>query len=279
MKIDYRLPLMIGIDIPIPELQLTVHSPVIRDIAFMGEESFFSAVQYLCLDKEYLIQDETLLSSLTNFQVLMKVLGQSQDKQKKEQIKTLLLLLFPRHTSVILPSSIILSAEGSDPIAIDDNNFDIFQNCIKQVLCVNNIFQGDNVIYNPANAAAKEIADTLMRGRRKVSQMKSNKNGGNESILTRYVSILKIAGAISSFEEAASLNLFQLFDLMERYTAFVEWDNDLRVRLAGGKPDKTVETWTRDLHVQNKINKPTSVVESPGSSKGAAFYNGTWTKS
>ena len=68
---------MAGIDIPIPELQITAHVPTIKDIAYMGESRFFMAVQYLCLDKESLIYDETLLSALTNFQVLMKVLEQS----------------------------------------------------------------------------------------------------------------------------------------------------------------------------------------------------------
>ena len=46
---------MAGIDIPIPELQLTVHVPTIKDIAYIGETKFFMAVQYLCLDKESLI--------------------------------------------------------------------------------------------------------------------------------------------------------------------------------------------------------------------------------
>jgi hypothetical protein len=35
---------------------------------------------------------------------------------------------------------------------------------------------------------------------------------------------------------------------MERYGAYVEWDTDLQVRLAGGKPDKQVETWMRNLY-------------------------------
>ena len=94
---DYRLALMAGIDIPIPELQLTVHVPTIKDIAYMGEQQFFMAVQYICLEKESLVQDETLLASLTNFQVLMKVLEQSQDKEKKIALITLLKLLFPEY--------------------------------------------------------------------------------------------------------------------------------------------------------------------------------------
>lgn len=241
---------MAGIDIPIPELQLTIHVPVIKEIALMGETKFFMAVQYLCLDKESLIQDETLLSSLTNFQVLMKVLEQSQDKDKKNTVIMLLTLLFPDYIPVITRNSIILTKQGENqPLLIDDNNFDIFQSVLKEILCVNSLFQGNNVIYNPANDRAKEIAEKLMRGRRKVAEIKSK--GNNESVLTRYISILTIGSNTMSLEDCLNLNMFQIFDLMERYNAFIEWDVDLRVRLAGGKPDKPVESWMRDIHPKN----------------------------
>lgn len=241
---------MAGIDIPIPELQLTIHVPVIKEIALMGETKFFMAVQYLCLDKESLIQDETLLSSLTNFQVLMKVLEQSQDKDKKNAVIMLLTLLFPDYIPVITRNSIILTKQGENqPLLIDDNNFDIFQSVLKEILCVNSLFQGNNVIYNPANDRAKEIAEKLMRGRRKVAEIKSKEN--NESVLTRYISILTIGSNTMSLEDCLNLNMFQIFDLMERYNAFIEWDVDLRVRLAGGKPDKPVESWMRDIHPKN----------------------------
>lgn len=241
---------MAGIDIPIPELQLTIHVPVIKEIALMGETKFFMAVQYLCLDKESLIQDETLLSSLTNFQVLMKVLEQSQDKDKKNAVVMLLTLLFPDYIPVITRNSIILTKQGENqPLLIDDNNFDIFQSVLKEILCVNSLFQGNNVIYNPANDRAKEIAEKLMRGRRKVAEIKSK--GNNESVLTRYISILTIGSNTMSLEDCLNLNMFQIFDLMERYNAFIEWDVDLRVRLAGGKPDKPVESWMRDIHPKN----------------------------
>ncbi len=241
---------MAGIDIHIPELQLTIHVPVIKEIALMGETKFFMAVQYLCLDKESLIQDETLLSSLTNFQVLMKVLEQSQDKDKKNAVIMLLTLLFPDYIPVITRNSIILTKQGENqPLLIDDNNFDIFQSVLKEILCVNSLFQGNNIIYNPANDRAKEIAEKLMRGRRKVAEIKSK--GNNESVLTRYISILTIGSNTMSLEDCLNLNMFQIFDLMERYNAFIEWDVDLRVRLAGGKPDKPVESWMRDIHPKN----------------------------
>ena len=241
---------MAGIDIPIPELQLIIHVPTIKEIALMGETKFFMAGQYLCLDKESLIQDEILLSSLTNFQVLMKVLEQSQDKDKKNAIIMLLTLLFPDYIPIITRNSIILNKpEEKQSRLIDNNNFEIFQTALKEILCVNNIFQGNNIIYNPANDKAKEIAEKLMRGRKKVAEIKSK--GNNESVLTRYISILTIGTNTMSLEDCLNLNMFQIFDLMERYSAFVEWDVDLRVRLAGGKPDKPVESWMRDIHPKN----------------------------
>ena len=204
------------------------------------------AVQYICLEKESLIQDETLLASLTNFQVLMKVLEQSQDKEKKIAIITLLKLLFPNHTSMITKNGILL-VEEDKTVIIDGDNFDIFQQVLSEIFCVSNLFSGDNIIYNPSNARAKEIADKLMRGRQKAAQQKGN---NKESVLTRYVSILIVARVIS-LNDCDNLNMFQLFDLMERYTAFIEWDTDLKVRLAGGKPDKQVESWMKELHPKN----------------------------
>lgn len=242
---DYRLPLMVGIDIPIPELQLTVHIPTMSDIAYMGEQNFFMAVQYLCLEKEALIQDETILSTLSNFQVLVKVLQQSKDSDKKNAVITLLKLLFPEYGASITKNSILLVKVGEDTKLIDDSNFDVFQKVIKEVLCVNSLFQGENIIYNPANDLAKKIADKMMRGRRKVAEIKGGNS--NVSVLTRYISILSIAQGIP-IDCFGKYNMFQLFDAMDRYTKKTEWDIDMKVRLAGGKPDKQVETWMNDIH-------------------------------
>lgn len=238
---------MTGQDIPIPEFQTVIHPPTVKEIALMGEKEFFTALQYLCFDKEVLIQDETLLSMLTNFQVLMKVLEQSQDKVKKKDIQTLLLLLFPQYKSLFLPSSIILSGQDLPTITIDDNNFEVLKDYIKTILCANSIFQGNNIVYNPGSEAAKRIADKIMRNRRKIAQLK-NEEAKNESVLTRYISILIIGTNTIDMQSALNLTLFQLFDLIERLNAYTEWDIDLRLRLAGGKPEKTVESWMRDLH-------------------------------
>lgn len=246
---------MCGIDIPAPELQITIHPPCIEDIGFMGEKNFFTAMQYICVDKEALIQDESLLATLTNFQVLMKVLDQSRDKQqKKNMVKTLFMMMFPNRQVMMLPSSIILSAENTQPVTIDDNNFSIFQDYTKEILCVSSIFQGDNIVYNPINDAAKKLADQMMRYRKKVASLKGEQDENKEqSILTRYLSILSVAGVIS-LDKGLKLTLFQLFDQIERFGAYLQWDMDARIKLAGGKPDKPVDDWMRDLYSSQSLS-------------------------
>lgn len=234
---------------PVPELQLIFHAPTIKDIAYMGEKQYFMAVQYLCLEKEQLVQDETLLLSMTNFQVLMKILEQTKDKDKKSAIITLLKLIFPDFSAAITKNSIILTMDGNDgpTILIDEQNFDIFQEVLREILCVNSLFQGENVIYNPGNDRAKEIVNKLMKGRRKVAEQKAG--NGNQSVLVRYISILTVAQIIT-LEDCINCNMFQLFDLMDRYTKKTEWDTDRQVKLAGGKTEKQVESWMKDIHPQ-----------------------------
>lgn len=160
------------------------------------------------------------------------------------------MMLFPSYKVAMMPSSIIITREGiEEPIMIDDSNFNIFQDIVKEILCVSSVFQGNNRVYNPANAEAKRIMDKIMAGRKKVAAAKA-KEGSNSSVLTRYISILLIGPKIP-LKECRKYNLFQLFDAMERYGAYVEWDIDLHVRLAGGKPNKQVETWMRNLYSKN----------------------------
>lgn len=243
MDNDINLALMTGIEIPYPPLQLIIHSPTVKEIAYMGEQDFFTAIQYLCIDKNSVTQDENVLSNLSNFQILMKVLGQSSAKDKKETVQTLLMLLFPKSQVLLTPRSINIITDNHISM-IDENNFSEFQNIIKRILCMSNMFQGRNVMYNPEGERAKEIAAKIMKGRQKVAAQKADKS---DSILTKYLSILRI-GAQIPLSESIDYNLFQLFDQIERYSAYVEWDTDLRVRLAGGKPDKQVESWMRNLY-------------------------------
>ena len=94
MDYDIRLALMTGVDIPIPECNLVIHQPTIKEISFMGEKEYFLAIQTLSLDKKSLVEDETLLADLTNFNIFMTIMTDKTSLDKKKTVQQVFSLLF-----------------------------------------------------------------------------------------------------------------------------------------------------------------------------------------
>lgn len=242
---DIRLALMTGVDIPIPECQLILHQPTIKEISFLGEQDFFTGVQCLCVRKEAIIQDESLLSRATNFQIFMTIMQEKQIADKKQAVLSVLNLLFPSYQIFLTPRSISFNrAEGN--FIIDEGNFDMLQKVVSEIFCLSS---SDQAAFNPANKKAKEIADKLAKARQKVAQLKAAENGGNSgSAFAQQISILTVGLGSMSLQDCMDLTVYQLQDLVERYQLFIGWDIDLRSRLAGAKPDKPVDNWMKQIH-------------------------------
>lgn len=240
---DVRLSLMCGTDYPVPECQLTIHQPTINEIALIGESDFFSGVQCLCLNKSMFIKDETLLANVNNFQIFMMIMSEKETADKKFAVQQVCLLLFPQHKVFFTPNSMLLTGEGQT-IMIDENNFELLQNAISDITCLKT-GPMDQTTFNPANEKAREIAEKLMRGRQRVA---AEKGSSNTSIFTQYLSILTIGLNSMSLNDLKELTIFQLYDLIERYMLYVNWDMDVRCRLAGGKPDNQPDNWMKPIH-------------------------------
>lgn len=84
-----------------------------------------------------------------------------------------------------------------------------------------------------------------MRGRQRVA---AQKGGDNSSVFSRYLSILTIGLSSMSLNDLLNTTIFQLYDLVERYILHMNWDIDVRTRLAGGKPDSQPENWMKNIH-------------------------------
>lgn len=241
---DIRLALMTGVDIPVPECQLIVHQPNLTDIAFIGETDFFIGMQCLCISKNMMIQDESLLASTNNFQIFMTVMLEKETKDKRDATMQVFSLLFPNYKVSITPRSLIFSSKDVTA-TVDENNFEILQEVLKSIFCFNN-GPMDQQAFNPGDAKSREIAQKLMRGRQRVAAQQAQ-NGANDSAFGKYISILTI-GAQIDFDAAKKLTMFQLYDLIERYYLWVNWDIDIKSRLAGGKPDSKPDDWMKSIH-------------------------------
>ena len=225
---------MSGIDIPIPELQIAVHQPTIKEISMIGEQEFFMGAQILCLNKTMYIQDENLLSETTNFQIFMTIMQNKEGANAKACVINVLSLLFPNAQVFFTPRSLMLNL-GEQSVNIDENNFENLQFILSAVFCLKESGQDT---FNPGNEDARRIAEKLMRGRQRVAAQKAKEGG--DSVFTRYLSILTI-GLHIKLQDMLNLTVFQLYDLIERYMLNLNWDLDIRQRLAGGTPDHTVE--------------------------------------
>ena len=215
---DIRLALMCGIDYPVPECNLIVHQPRIAEIAYVGETDFFAGIQCLCLNKSMFVKDESLLATTNT-------------------------LLFPKHKVLFTPRSMIFNGEG-ESIQIDETNFEFLQEAISNICCLKT-GPMDQQAFNPADDKAREIAEKLMRGRQRVAAQKGQTN---VSVFSQYLSILTVGLESMSLQDAMDLTMFQLYDLVERYMLYINWDMDIRCRLAGGKPDSQPDNWMKNIH-------------------------------
>lgn len=246
MEFDYRLALMTGVDIPIPECQLTVKQPTIKEISKMGERDFLVGAQLLCVTKEDFKDQDINIES--NFNLLMFILQQDEARDKKVTVKTLLSMLLPQQQIMITPRS-ILCKKDEENLIIDEGNFDNFQKIAKKICGLDKQRDQDGEIhevYNPANEKARRIAEKIYKGRAELAKRRAEANP-DDSMQSRFISILAI-GLHMSIEDLNNLTVFQITDLFERFSLWTQNDIDLRVRLAGGTPNDQPENWMKPLH-------------------------------
>ena len=252
-KID-SLMLLSGVDIPIPELKVNIHQPTIREIAYVGERTFYHAAsvlrvngEELSLRQELTDEDKSFLLSQTNFQILMSMVNSDNDeaRQIKASLTIFLAILFPKHTIEIEERMIILTAiDGSGMVIVDENGFESLRDVVGEILCLN---KSSSEEFNPANEKAREIAEKIKRGRAKAAAQRGEKSEQEDSILSRYISGLSIGTNSLDINKILGLTLYQLFDQLERYGLYTAYDMSLKAKLAGAKDVEDVD-WLKNIH-------------------------------
>lgn len=244
-----KMQLMTGVDIPIPELQTALHQPSILEISYIGEQEYFSVISTLSFNKDIMMaqnpQGTSNLASMNDFQIFMTMITEAKTV-RMEDLLSVFTLFFPGYNAQFLPHSIYFNnVTAKHSFSLDENTFDIVRNIIKEVSGQNSSSSNQNANFNPKGKKAAEIAAKLMKGRSKVANAKGENEGG---ILSRYVSILTVALESMSLKDCLNLTVYQLYDLIERYSLYTSWDLDIKSRLAGGKPDSKPDDWMKNIH-------------------------------
>ena len=244
------LTLISGIDVPIPEIGVNIHQPTIREIAYIGEKSFYEAAQTIIIQKENFInglenitqEDKTALSQMSNFEIFLKLVEANPLSSTKVQM--LLSLLFPDFNSSIEERFIFLvNPKEQKNILINDSNFEILQEVITTILCL----QSGNTKeeFNPQGDRAREIAEKIKRGRERAARLKGEKRQ-QSSFLSKYISGLGIGTNTLNIHNVLDLTLYQLLNQLERYGLYTQYNISIQAKIAGAEGVEDVD-WLKDI--------------------------------
>lgn len=251
-RID-KLALIAGIDIPIPDLAISIHQPTIREIAYIGEKDFYMAAQIFTVDKEKYLglnsenlseEDKVAISRMSDFQLTMTMIN--GDQLVKVGVLSLLTLLFPTYMINVEERFILLAdTKSQEPrtILINENNFSALRDAVKIILCL----QSGNTKeeFNPSGVRARAIAEKIKRGREKAARLKGE-HLKETSLLSKYISGLGIGTKSLNILNVLDLTLYQMFDQMERYGLRESYEISMKAKMAGAKDVEDID-WLKDI--------------------------------
>ena len=241
---DNDLLLLSGNDIPFMEAQITIHQPTIKEIAYIGEEIFFTGCELINFSKNILPEEDKVnLENKTNFDILIAILKERNAVMQKNRncVEMVLALIFPYYTIEISNDSIILEKD-EESHSINNDNFESFKLIFNQMFSFSREETRD---YNPSGDLAKKIAEKLQKRHQKLAELKQEKK--KIDILSRYVSILAV-GEHKDLNSLLNLSVYQLFDEFERFKLKMSYDIYFQAKMAGAKDLKEVEDWMKDIH-------------------------------
>lgn len=241
---DNELLLLSGNDIPFIEAQITIHQPTIKEIAYIGEEAFFTGCELINFSKNILSeQDKMNLEDKTNFDILIAILRERNAVMQKNRncVEMVLALIFPWYTIDISNDGIVLEKEEERHL-INNDNFEAFKVIFNSMFSFSREETRD---YNPSGDLARQIAEKFKKRQQKLSELKENKK--KIDILSRYVSILAI-GEHKDMNSLLNLSVYQLYDEFERFKLKMNYDIYFQAKMAGAKDLKEVEDWMKDIH-------------------------------
>lgn len=232
-----------GVDIPFIEAQLTIHPPTLREISFIGEDTFFIGCELLnCQKKDFLKQGNFDSKNLSNFDILMSIMNDrtKDTKSQREKTKQVLNLIFPKY-EIFYTQDQILFVLDQNTLSMNKKNYDSFQSIINDLFMLDkHNKKGNQQQYNPADDKANAIAEKLYKARDKVAKQKGEDT--ELFILGKYADILSIGLGIDR-NVFNNYTVWQLYNAFDRYMLKYNWDLTMKCKLAGASKVEDVENW------------------------------------
>ena len=245
-----ELLLLSGNDIPFIEAQLTVHTPSVKEIGFLGEELFFNGCGILNFSKDNLSEEDKInLKDKNDFELLMMIMDNNNPEVQKSKINAIMVLtlIFPEYQIVFQQQDILLTKRlengNVEERYINAKNFNRFKEIVVAMFCLNGRGDGKSD-YNPGGKHAKEIADKFAKRKQVIAEQQGNQK---IAVLSRYSSILSV-GLKLDLNTVLDYTVYQLFDQFERFELEEVNDMYFRAQIAGASGMKEPDNWKKDIH-------------------------------
>lgn len=243
-----KLLLLSGNDIPFVQAQINIHQPTLKEIAYLGQQNFFIGCEYLIFSKDNLSeQDKNHLTDISDFEILMRLL-RSDDiviKRNKVCMEMVLTLLFPQYQIDFLPTRIRIFKKLKDNNIqqhfIDETNFELFKIIIKEMFCLDSIFNKVSQQYNPGGPQARALVQKFKKRHQKLAQLKHRgKQDQAICIMYTYLSILSVGKDLNILLQ---YTFYQLFKQFQRFKAKEDFYLYIKFKIAGAKDLQDIENW------------------------------------
>ena len=246
-------------DIPFVEAQLQIYQPSIREISYMGEQNFFTAITSLTKNYQALLlnQDNFNSEEISNFEILMSIISEKIESSKLvfSAILQLFGLIFPGYKIIFIPRSILLQKEDNQeeqPHIIDRNNFDIFSQIIYETFGVAGLGNVEKD-YNPAGDRARAIAEKLRKRNEIIAKKRGQNDSDTFSLFGRYIEILAV-GEQKDKNDLAQYSPYQIMEEFQRFQLKQTFDYTMQAKMAGGSNIKDAKDWMSEISLGEDID-------------------------
>lgn len=241
-------------DIPFSSAQVTIYQPSIKEISMIGESDFLIGVSALSKDYKSMNKDNSDLSELSNFDILMSILKENSDNSKKiaMAIDKVLFLIFPHYKIGFTPRSILLQETIDDKKEIhhiDGTTFDEFGQIIFEMFCLAEMTGETSGEYNPMGDRARALVEKFRKKRELLAELRKER-GENDALLSiygRYINILAI-GERKDKNQLAQYSVYQLIEEFKRFQLKEAFDYTFQAKMAGATKIKDAKDWMSNIH-------------------------------
>lgn len=241
-----------GNQVLVKKCNVVITQPSIKQVCMIGETTFLTAVELISksqeLFKEVREKSENL-RYLGDFAIMMTMLDEQESM--KNDFMDFLSLICPNYKIEISKTSIKFYIDDEVVVGmVNESNFNDFKEITKDLFSLP--VSGEQE-FNPANDAAKKIADKILEARKRIKKDSPQKQS-NVSLFSVYISILSI-GLAMDMNIFFSYTPFQLYDAFSRYKLKLGYDfyqKASMVPFADTSKLEKPEEWTKSLYTEDE---------------------------